>query len=76
MAWTSAGGELLFIESSCYFKQRTSSTSVGGTEEADARTSVGNIHVTGSLGEIMKESCHIALSWLRSNAALVLTKSA
>ncbi|CAE7393072.1 lon [Symbiodinium microadriaticum] len=37
---------------------------------------IGSIHVTGSLGEVMKESCHIALSWLRSNSAMILSKAA
>jgi ATP-dependent Lon protease len=76
MAWTSAGGgELLFVESSCYFEQRASASSSGGRDDGGRRSNVGSIHVTGSLGDVMKESCHIALSWLRSNASLVLAKS-
>ena len=86
MACSSAGGELLFIESSCYFKQgsRTYLPSPrdgndkgdGGPVPARGDGSIGVIHVTGSLGDVMKESCHIALSWLRSNTAMILSKSA
>eukprot|EP00602_Paraphysomonas_sp_CaronLab_P005396 CAMPEP_0185020962 /NCGR_PEP_ID=MMETSP1103-20130426/3610_1 /TAXON_ID=36769 /ORGANISM="Paraphysomonas bandaiensis, Strain Caron Lab Isolate" /LENGTH=853 /DNA_ID=CAMNT_0027552195 /DNA_START=129 /DNA_END=2690 /DNA_ORIENTATION=+ len=62
MAWTSAGGELLFIESCCYVSPFS-----GGT--------VGDITVTGSLGSVMRESCHIALSWVRNHTELILSRA-
>src|SRR3954466_2107261 len=49
LAWTSAGGEILFIEATRMF----------GT---------GKLQLTGQLGDVMKESAHAALSYLRSNA--------
>jgi ATP-dependent Lon protease len=49
LAWTSAGGEILFIEATRMF----------GT---------GKLQLTGQLGEVMKESAHAALSYLRTNA--------
>jgi ATP-dependent Lon protease len=49
LAWTSAGGEILFIEATRMF----------GT---------GKLQLTGQLGEVMKESAHAALSYVRSNA--------
>ncbi|HWQ93830.1 MAG TPA: endopeptidase La [Clostridia bacterium] len=49
LAWTPAGGEVLFIEA----------TRMPGR---------GNLLLTGSLGEVMKESAQTALSYLRSQA--------
>ncbi|HVU01170.1 MAG TPA: endopeptidase La [Polyangiaceae bacterium] len=49
LAWTSVGGEILFIEATRMF----------GT---------GKLQLTGQLGDVMKESAHAALSYLRSNA--------
>jgi ATP-dependent Lon protease len=50
LAWTSVGGEILFIEVTRMF----------GT---------GKLQLTGQLGDVMKESAHAALSYVRSNAA-------
>ena len=49
LAWTSVGGEILFIEATRMF----------GT---------GKLQLTGQLGDVMKESAHAALSYVRSNA--------
>ena len=49
LAWTSVGGEILFIEA----------TRMYGT---------GKLQLTGQLGDVMKESAHAALSYVRSNA--------
>ena len=49
LAWTAAGGEVLFVESS----------RMAGT---------GALTLTGSLGDVMKESARAALSWTRANA--------
>jgi ATP-dependent Lon protease len=49
LAWTSVGGEILFIECTRMF----------GT---------GKLQLTGQLGEVMKESAHAALSYVRTNA--------
>jgi ATP-dependent Lon protease len=50
LAWTPAGGDVLFIEAS----------RMAGT---------GLLTLTGSLGEVMKESARAALSWFRAHAA-------
>ncbi|OOQ59299.1 endopeptidase La [Mucilaginibacter pedocola] len=50
LAWTSVGGDILFIESSL---------SPGN----------GKVTLTGSLGDVMKESATIALAYLRAHAA-------
>ncbi|CAO3678797.1 unnamed protein product [Rhizopus stolonifer] len=50
----------------------------GGTMmiEANVMPGSGNIKLTGSLGEVIKESAHIAVSWIKANAyALKLTNS-
>lgn len=49
LAWTAAGGDLLFIE-------------------ATKMTGKGSLTLTGKLGEVMKESAHTALSFVRSKA--------
>ena len=49
LAWTPAGGEVLFVEAS---------RMQGG----------GSLTLTGSLGDVMKESARTALSWFRANA--------
>jgi ATP-dependent Lon protease len=49
LAWTSAGGEILFIEATRMFGS-------------------GKLQLTGQLGDVMKESAHAALSYVRSNA--------
>jgi ATP-dependent Lon protease len=53
LAWTPAGGDVLFIE-------------------ATAMPGKGNLTITGQLGDVMKESAHAALSYVRSNAAELL----
>ncbi|MEQ1568601.1 MAG: endopeptidase La [Myxococcota bacterium] len=49
LAWTAAGGDLLFIE-------------------ATRMPGKAGLKLTGSLGDVMKESAEAALSWLRSHA--------
>jgi len=49
LAWTPAGGDILFIES----------TKMRGK---------GELKLTGSLGDVMRESAEAARSWLRSHA--------
>jgi len=49
LAWTPAGGDILFIES----------TRMPGK---------GDLKLTGSLGDVMRESAEAARSWLRANA--------
>ncbi len=50
LAWTAAGGDILFIEA----------VGMPGT---------AGLKLTGSLGDVMKESVEAALSWLRANAS-------
>src|SRR6188474_1334080 len=49
LAWTSVGGEILFIEATRMFGS-------------------GKMQLTGQLGDVMKESAHAALSYVRANA--------
>jgi ATP-dependent Lon protease len=53
LAVTGAGGDVLYIEASL----------------ADPETGASGLTLTGQLGEVMKESAHIALSYLRSRGA-------
>jgi ATP-dependent Lon protease len=50
LAWTAAGGEILYVESSL-------------------SKGKGNLTMTGSLGDVMKESAMLALEFLKSHAA-------
>lgn len=50
LAWTSVGGDILFIE-------------------ASLSPGKGRLTLTGSLGDVMKESATIALAYLRANSA-------
>lgn len=44
--------------------------------EASKMPGDGNLHLTGSLGDVIQESAKLALSWVKSNAyALKLTSS-
>jgi ATP-dependent Lon protease len=52
LAWTPAGGDMLFIE-------------------ATAMKGKKGLTLTGQLGDVMKESAQAALSFIRSNAALL-----
>jgi ATP-dependent Lon protease len=52
LAWTQAGGEILFVE-------------------VALMPGKGQIILTGQLGDVMKESCRAALSYLRSHAKLL-----
>ncbi|MDT0378129.1 endopeptidase La [Streptomyces sp. DSM 42041] len=53
LAVTGAGGDVLHVEASL----------------ADPETGGGGLTLTGQLGDVMKESAHIALSYLRSRGA-------
>ncbi|OEV30256.1 Lon protease [Streptomyces nanshensis] len=53
LAVTGAGGDVLFVEASL----------------ADPETGGSGLTLTGQLGDVMKESAHIALSYLRSRGA-------
>jgi ATP-dependent Lon protease len=53
LAVTGAGGDVLYIEASL----------------ADAETGASGVTLTGQLGDVMKESAQIALSFLRSHGA-------
>ena len=56
MAVTGAGGDVLFIEAAA----------LPGT---DPGSGTSGLVLTGQLGDVMKESARIALSWVRSHAA-------
>lgn len=51
LAWTQAGGEILYIESSMYLSKEAKLT------------------LTGSLGDVMKESAVLALQYIKANAS-------
>lgn len=40
--------------------------------EASRMEGEGQLTLTGQLGDVMKESAHLAISWLRSNAKTYL----
>jgi len=52
LAWTPAGGDILFIE-------------------ANRMKGKGSFTMTGQIGEVMQESMQAALTWVRSNSAML-----
>lgn len=73
MSWSTVGGSILFVEASC-----TRSTASQMTLRALTSASSGSsmspaptLQLTGKLGDVMKESAQLALSWLRVNAHLI-----
>ena len=52
LAWTPAGGDILFIE-------------------ANKMKGKGSFTMTGQIGEVMQESMQAALTWVRSNSAML-----
>ena len=53
LAWTSVGGEILFIETSL------------------SRSKAPKLTITGNLGDVMKESCLLALEYIKAHADLL-----
>ncbi|KAL4138890.1 hypothetical protein PRIC2_002423 [Phytophthora ramorum] len=65
MSWSTAGGSILFVEASCTRSTKAAPTAPSLTQ------SVPTLQLTGKLGDVMKESAQLALSWLLVNAHLV-----
>jgi ATP-dependent Lon protease len=59
LAVTGLGGDVLFIEASA----------VDGPPTSSRREGRGSLTLTGQLGDVMKESAQIALSYVRAHAA-------
>jgi hypothetical protein len=68
LAWTQAGGEILFVEASVH----RSGGRGGGRSGANAGGSGMRLQLTGQLGKVMEESVRAALSFVRANLAQVL----
>ncbi|XP_017034496.1 lon protease homolog, mitochondrial isoform X2 [Drosophila kikkawai] len=58
LAWTAMGGSSLYIE--------TSKRHIRYGEKADTPAAGGTLHITGNLGDVMKESAQIALTVARN----------
>lgn len=63
MSWSTAGGSILFVEASCTRHTRSDRL----TDSYIAPT----LQLTGKLGDVMKESAQLALSWLLVNVHLI-----
>ncbi|RLN98826.1 hypothetical protein BBJ28_00001414 [Nothophytophthora sp. Chile5] len=68
MSWSTAGGSILFVEASC---TRHSPDELSTATSATLSHSAPTLQLTGKLGDVMKESAQLALSWLRVNAHLI-----
>ncbi len=60
MAWSPVGGEILYVETSM---------------AADGGSGQGKLRLTGQLGDVLKESAAVAMSWIRSHARQLGIKS-
>lgn len=64
LAWTANGGSVLFIEST--FVNPIEALDTSGKDEKNSRGTTGNLTLTGKLGDVMKESCTIAMTYAKS----------
>lgn len=72
MSWSTVGGSILFVEASCTRTPASQLTLRALTSSsAAALNAAPKLQLTGKLGDVMKESAQLALSWLRVNAHLI-----
>ncbi|DBA01755.1 TPA: hypothetical protein N0F65_010165 [Lagenidium giganteum] len=73
MSWSSVGGSILFVEASCSRHAEAALSSLDSSASAHPTnaTLVPRLQLTGKLGDVMKESAQLALSWLRVNASAI-----
>jgi len=66
LAWTASGGSVLFIESRLINPIEALNTSSTAAKDEKSNASTGSLTLTGKLGDVMKESCKIALTYAKS----------
>ncbi|CAI5733372.1 unnamed protein product [Hyaloperonospora brassicae] len=71
MSWSSAGGSILFVEASCRRSASSEKGLVTSSSSVASSPVAPSLQLTGKLGDVMKESAQLALSWLLVNAHLV-----
>ncbi|TYZ61414.1 hypothetical protein PybrP1_002964 [[Pythium] brassicae (nom. inval.)] len=73
MSWSTVGGSILFVEASCTRTPASQLTLRALTSRSSAASwdTAPKLQLTGKLGDVMKESAQLALSWLRANAHLI-----
>ncbi|KAF1793437.1 P-loop containing nucleoside triphosphate hydrolase [Phytophthora cactorum] len=69
MSWSTAGGSILFVEASC--TRLAPSDNAATSSSSTSANSAPTLQLTGKLGDVMKESAQLALSWLLVNAHLI-----
>jgi len=62
LAWSTSGGSALYIETTCI---RRSALETGDEKKKPRGPAAVSVHVTGQLGDVMKESSSIALTYSR-----------
>ncbi|KAG7399459.1 Lon protease-like protein 2 [Phytophthora boehmeriae] len=67
MSWSTAGGSILFVEASCTQQMYSKDALTSSASNHPTPT----LQLTGKLGDVMKESAQLALSWLIVNARLI-----
>lgn len=73
MSWSTVGGSILFVEASCT-RSTASQMTLRALTSASSGSSMSpapSLQLTGKLGDVMKESAQLALSWLRVHAHLI-----
>jgi ATP-dependent Lon protease len=72
MSWSTMGGSILFVEVSCTFikqDEHTTHTQLVTTQQQQSGNPL--LQLTGQLGDVMKESAQLAISWVRANGSLI-----
>eukprot|EP00890_Picochlorum_soloecismus_P001156 jgi/Picsp_1/2040/NSC_05505-R1_protein len=65
LVWTSAGGQVQYIE--CLIVSSSQGNDKKYHKPAESSSSSGTMKLTGRMGDVLNESAHIALSWIRGN---------
>jgi len=71
MSWSTVGGSILFVEASCTRSTASQMTLRALTSSGSSMSPAPKLQLTGKLGDVMKESAQLALSWLRVHAHLI-----
>ena len=65
LVWTSVGGQVQYIE--CLIISSSQENEENSRKSTEYPSPSGTLKLTGRMGDVLNESAHIALSWIRGN---------